>query len=314
MTYSEIPSLVEIANRIRNAILPDYGSPDKNLVTGQSASGDANFSIDDSAEDQIEKFFTENSYPVACFTEDKALKKFCKDPRYLLIIDPIDGSRPASCGFESACISIALTKYADNPKFKDIEIACILEIKSGNLFTAERGKGNKIFVNSREVPTKLTKNTDLTRMAWAFEVCGRPSKVIFDIIHPLVDISSVTGGCYLFNSTTFGVTRILTGQLHAFVDIGARVFKRLPDSKKELTAWGNPYNLGLFSYDIAALYLIAKESGIIFTDAFGNSFDEITLFSDDKKRLFSLIAAANKNLYDKIMSIIDKQFDKIEKS
>ena len=89
----------------------------------------------------IEDYLKETNLNVAYYTEDKGLIKNAPSPDWILIIDPIDGTRPAFSGLESAVVSIALCPYSDSPTFKDITHSVILEFKSGNLFCAELGNG-----------------------------------------------------------------------------------------------------------------------------------------------------------------------------
>ena len=93
------------------------------MVNGYSPGGDAQFNIDAAAENAVLDYIADKKEPVAFYTEDGGLKIFGENPQYILIVDPIDGTRPAAAGLEMSCISIALAKYKDNSKIKDIEYA-----------------------------------------------------------------------------------------------------------------------------------------------------------------------------------------------
>src|SRR5262249_7029142 len=68
-------------------------------VHGDSPGGDAQFDIDGVAERAVLDFLRENATePLAVYTEDGSLVELGRNPRYLLVIDPIDGTRPASAG------------------------------------------------------------------------------------------------------------------------------------------------------------------------------------------------------------------------
>ena len=68
----------------------------------------------------------------------------------------------------------------------------------------------------------------LEDMAWAFDVCGRPAKELFSIVGDLINTSAVRGGCFLLNSTTFAISRIVLGRFDAYIDVGVRVVEELP--------------------------------------------------------------------------------------
>ncbi len=60
----------------------------------------------------------------------------------MLVVDPIDGTRPAMAGLESACVAVALAPLGDGePTMADVSVGCVVEIKSGDWFLAVRGAG-----------------------------------------------------------------------------------------------------------------------------------------------------------------------------
>lgn len=110
-------------------------------IEGIAHSGDVTIQIDVLAEQEIASYLHEKDFNLAYYTEDRGLIKISLSPDWILIVDPIDGTRPAFSGFESAVVSIALCPFCDNPTFKDITHAVILELKAGNFFYAEANKG-----------------------------------------------------------------------------------------------------------------------------------------------------------------------------
>ena len=64
------------------------------------------------------------------------------EPECVLVVDPIDGTRPALAGLEAACTSVALAPLGDGePTMGDVVAGRVVEIKSGEWFAAERGAG-----------------------------------------------------------------------------------------------------------------------------------------------------------------------------
>src|SRR5690606_39793854 len=56
----------------------------------------------------------------------------------------------------------------------DVEVGCVVEIKSGALFLASRD-------GHLEPEPLLSRNTDLSRMFWTYGLRGRPVRVIAEV-------------------------------------------------------------------------------------------------------------------------------------
>ena len=76
--------------------------------TAEAAGGDVTFAIDAAAEAMLERFLAERAPDVAFYSEDRGLvEPSGATPRAVLVVDPIDGTRPALAGLESCCVSVA---------------------------------------------------------------------------------------------------------------------------------------------------------------------------------------------------------------
>ena len=76
--------------------------------SGDGAGGDVTFAIDERAEARMEEFLAERAPDVAFYSEDRGMVTPAGgDSAWVLIVDPIDGTRPALAGFEAACVSVA---------------------------------------------------------------------------------------------------------------------------------------------------------------------------------------------------------------
>ena len=62
-------------------------------------------------------------------------------PHTVLVVDPIDGTRPALAGLESCCVSVAAAPLGGGVTMGDVTVGCVVEIPSGRVFLAERGAG-----------------------------------------------------------------------------------------------------------------------------------------------------------------------------
>jgi len=208
MTIAESPrELVSgLAAALRDEVLPALGDHAGRAHTGAGAGGDITFAIDERAETFMERFLAERAPDVAFYSEDRGLVSPSGAASWVLVVDPIDGTRPAMAGFEAACVSVAAAPLDSNRKagMGDVETGCVIEIKSGRAFVAERGGGV-------EPAPSLSANRDLSRMFWAYGLRGRPVRAIAEVLGELIDASSVGGGTFDLGSATYDMTRIVTG-------------------------------------------------------------------------------------------------------
>src|SRR5581483_840716 len=110
-------------------------------VAGGGAGGDVTFAIDEIAERELSSFVAERAPRLAFYSEDRGLVA-PDDAQAVLVVDPIDGTRPAMAGLESACVAVALAPLEDSePTMADLTIGCVVEIKTGDWYLAVRGEG-----------------------------------------------------------------------------------------------------------------------------------------------------------------------------
>ncbi|MDQ2801067.1 MAG: hypothetical protein M3Y13_15655, partial [Armatimonadota bacterium] len=275
-------------------------------ISGTAASGDATFGIDEIAEEAIVAFIEREKLSIAYYSEDKGLIEFGGSPEAVLIIDPIDGTRPAIAGFEACVVSVAWADYAPDVTLGDVRFGCIGEIKNDDLFWAERGQGaHWIGPDGTEKAARLLPITEIAKAPLTFEVVARPFEWIGAALGEIMDAGSMTGGCFLFNSTAFSLTRLMTGQLAAVLDIGNRLLRDFPASRERFLALGFGKPMGLFAYDIAAAALIAQEAGAIITDAYGHSLDKTRLLDTSEANLQSILGTSNAELHEKLLIAIN---------
>src|SRR5919112_1195253 len=110
---------------------------------------------------------------------------------------------------------------------------CVVEIPSGAVFLAERGKGLL-----ESPPVRLSANDRLDRMFWTYGFRGRPVRALTEVLAELIDASSVGGGTFDLGSAAFDVTRVLTGQLDAYVEPGPLLVEELPGMRAEFERVG----------------------------------------------------------------------------
>src|SRR5918995_628810 len=121
----------DLALALRERVLPHLGSHAARAHEAEAASGDVTFAIDAEAERELEAFLVERAPDVAFYSEDRGLVEPAgAGARTVLVVDPIDGTRPALAGLESCCVSVAAAPLGDGePRFRDITVGCVVEIK-----------------------------------------------------------------------------------------------------------------------------------------------------------------------------------------
>jgi myo-inositol-1(or 4)-monophosphatase len=308
----EHESLVLIIQRlcgeVRDAVRPHVGTAGARDIEGTGASGDATFAIDEVAERRVEDFLREMG-EIAYYTEDRGLV-VNGDPEYLLVIDPIDGTRPAAAGLESCCVSVAAAPFpaggTDSLSMADVFLGMVLDIKTDASFLAVRGRGASIEIAGEAVQPNLSRTTDPSGMFWTLGFRGRPAQPLITVLGELVDLSSVHGGCFDLGSATFCATRVLTGQMDAYVDVGQRMVEEVGDVRRLFLEVGHGAILNNHPYDLAAVSLIASESGAVVTDAYGRPLDGYPLVGEEGGGQLSSLISANEELHRLILERLDE--------
>jgi len=307
--------LLELAEDIRKVVEPlARGLKGAAETEGTAQSGDVTFQLDKVAEKALFAFLRRSGLPLAYYSEDAGYSTFSSEkPKYLLIVDPVDGSRAARSGFEGCVVSIATTRVIERPTMADVDNACVAEILGNRVFYAERGKGVKIWADGHLRRPKLSENDNLDVLRWSMTVPGRPASLIFTTVYKLLEQSSLRGGFFACNSTAYSLTRLLTGQLDACVDVANRFLRDVPDmARPHFERAGNGRVVCMAPYDLAAALLIAEEAGCVVTDAYGNRFDDVLMLDSTETNQLSLVAAANRKLHEKLLEFLDRRIRQVE--
>jgi myo-inositol-1(or 4)-monophosphatase len=300
--------VLELATALREEVAPELGRHSGRAHAGAGAGGDVTFAIDERAEAFMERFLAERAPDVAFYSEDRGLVSPAGSPEWILVVDPIDGTRPAMAGFEAACVSVALAPLGDgNPRMGDVRVGCVVEIKSGRAFVAERGAGV-------DPAPALSATTEISRMFWAYGLRGRPMRRIAEVIGDLVDSSSVGGGTFDLGSATYDMTRIVTGQLDAYIEPGPRIIADVPGMREEFERIGDGVVLNNSPYDLAAAALICEEAGAIITDAYGEPLGSRPMLGSGVDFQLSCVTAATPELHAKILTELDAGLERLVKA
>ena len=243
---------------------------------------------------------------MAFYSEDRGLVA-PPDAVHVLIVDPIDGTRPAMAGLESACVAVALAPIGDGePTMADVEIGCVVEIKSGDWYLAIRGSG----VESTR-PVALSRTVDIGRMFWGYGFRGRPVRPSVEVLGDLIDASSVGGGTFELGSQAFAMTRIVTGQFDAVVEVGSRLIDEIPGMREEFERVGGGQVLNNSPYDLAAPWLCLREAGGIASDGWGEPLDRCRLLGSGHEFQMSSICASNARLHAQLVRAVDMGVERL---
>jgi myo-inositol-1(or 4)-monophosphatase len=301
-----IRSLVtDLCSALREEVLPQLGIHGGRAHAGAAEGGDVTFEIDDRAERRLEAFLAERAPNLAFYSEDRGMVSAAGDrAEWVLVVDPIDGTRPALAGLESCCVSVAAARLDSEPTMADVEVGCVMELKSGQTFVAQRGGG-------LEPPARLSPNRALERMFWTYGLRGRPARTLIEVLAELIDASSVGGSTFDLGSAAFDMTRIATGQLDAYVEPGPRIIQDLPATRAEFERIGGGAVLNNSPYDLAASTLCLEECGAVVTDAYGQRLGDRPLLGSSHEFQISCVAAANDELHTAICAEIDAGIERL---
>ncbi len=299
----------ELALTLRGELTADLGAhagrDHVGADGGRGEGGDVTFAIDERAESLMEDFLAERAPDVAFYSEDRGMVTPAgADPAWVLIVDPIDGTRPALAGFEAACVSVAAAPLEGEPTLADVSAGCIVEIKSGAVFAAERGGG-------LDPAPRLSANTELERMFWTYGLRGRPARETVEVIAELVDASSVGGATFDLGSATYDMTRIATGQLDAYVEPGPRMVADVPSMRERFEQVGGGAVLNNSPYDLAAAVICLQEAGAVVSDAYGQPLGTQRLLGSGAEFQISCIAAATADLHAKICAAVEAGIERL---
>ena len=305
-----IPELADsLARGLRELVLPQLGTAWARGLSGRAAGGDTTFTIDERAEAYLEEFLVTADRPLATYSEDRGLRVWgpAGRPECVLIVDPIDGTRPAVAGLEAACVSVAAAGWAERPVMSDVQYGVVVEIKEGGLFRAARGRGAEGFrADGSPIPFAPSQGADLGRLFWTIGFRGRPAAELVAALGRLIDMSSVDGGVFDLGSATYCMTRLLTGQLDAYIDVGPRMIELVPEVEARFREVGKGAVLNNSPYDVGAAVLILHEAGCQVTDAGGRSLDERPVLGADMSHQMSVIASSNPRLHEAVLAEVER--------
>lgn len=305
---------LEIARAVRSAVLPHLGRHDGRGSGSVSVGGDPTFRIDEFAEEAALGVLEEAASALgglAWYTEDHGLVERGK-PETLLVIDPIDGTRPAGVALEAGMVSIASGPWSKDATLADVDDGLVMSIQTGSYFRAKKGKGTRIVERGRAREAKPSSQRSIDGMFWSYGLRGRPAMISVVVLEELLDATSVRGGAFELGSATFGMTSVVTGRFDAYADHGQRMIDDVPATRPLFEDMADGAVLNNNPYDVAAAKLICEEAGCPVTDAAGNSLDDRPLVGSGADYCLSTVVSANEDLHSEIIAAFDRGIVKLK--
>jgi myo-inositol-1(or 4)-monophosphatase len=300
---------LEVARAVRSAVLPHLGRPEARVAEGTSVGGDPTFRIDEIAEAAAERVL-EGVPNLAWYTEDRGLVVRGR-PEQLLVIDPIDGTRPAGAGLEAGCVSIASAPFDEDATLGDVTDGLVCEIASGTLYRARRGRGVRIVVRGETRAPSPSPQTAVEGSFWTYGLRGRPALPSVLVLEELMDRTGVNGAGFELGSATYGMTGVVVGRFDAYVDHGQRMIDDVPSTRALFEKIAGGAVLNNNPYDVAAAMLVCREAGCVVTDAAGLPLDERPLVGSGPGYCVSTLVTCTPELHAAILGVLDRGIERL---
>lgn len=189
-------------------------------------------------------------------------------PKFIFLIDPVDGTSNAIKEIPAYAISIAVADVNQGrvATINDVELGFLYNLANGNFFEAEKGKGCKLN-NEKVKPSKIIKVNQMTLGGFTKTGTSEASKLVDSARRMRV-----------LGSVVLELSYVASGKYDAFLDLrGSRII------------------------DIAAGKLILEEAGGIITDKYGQKINNV--LSIYEKTI--VVAANNEIMHKEIIDILN---------
>ncbi len=224
--------------------------------------------FDRDAEDLIIHGLKESDHGFEVLTEERPPFTTAPEPRYRIVVDPVDGSTNVARGIMTAGVALAVLPI-DAPIHPDhVQWALVGEIFSGTVYSAERGSG--AFCNRQRCQVSETQQLSESTVGMNFD--GRD----LDILRRFLTEKPTPGKVRRSGSSAMDIVYVANGAYDAYVDIG-----------RILTA----------ESFLASLSIVLEAGGVI-SDQHGKPLRNVTQLTD----AFSLVVAGSKELQQEILA------------
>jgi myo-inositol-1(or 4)-monophosphatase len=258
-----IEVLEEAARRVYDKVRDLPGTIEAAGDFGRGAGGDISRRIDILAEEAVLDYLKEVNFSCTIIGEECGRVELSSNSKGYIIMDAVDGSTNAVRGIPFSCCSLA---FATNDKMSSVTDAVIIDLYTGDLYSASKGRGS--FMNGKRIQVRR-------EQALYFVVGLDISGISLDSLQKLSPIISASNHIRHFGAVALELAIFARGLVDLFVDIR---------EKLRVT-------------DVAAGYLIAMEAGGFVVDKNGKPLDSD--LSYDAR--ISFIAAASEEILNETM-------------
>ena len=268
-----------ITQILKNALLASRKvalaqTPDAGTYLEQGYSGDISTQADLNIEKATINSLKSSGISAQIISEEKGnlIINTQTTPKYLITIDPLDGSSNFSHGkgLMPYATTIAIFNTTEKPLFKNIICAGTIEHTQNNLWLGELGKGATLNNTPCHPSTQTTINPKGKYITDMFFEAN------WKIFVKLIE-----------NKQKININDYGSAALHYAMLASAHIDAMMSASQK--------------AHELAAGYLLAKESGAILTDLKGNPLDN-TEYDFNKK--YPVVGACTKELHQEILNTI----------
>ncbi|MGI0069010.1 MAG: inositol monophosphatase family protein [Nitrosopumilaceae archaeon] len=258
-----IEVLEEAAKRVYDKVKHLPGTKESAGDFGRGAGGDISRRIDILAEKAVLDYLKEVNFSCTIIGEECGRVELSNNSKGYIIMDAVDGSTNAVRGIPFSCCSLA---FATSDKMSSVTDAVIIDLYTGDLYSASKGMG--AFMNGKRI--QVHKKQPLY-----FVVGLDISGISLDSLQKLSPIISASNHIRHFGAVALELAIFARGLVDLFVDIR---------EKLRVT-------------DVAAGYLIAIEAGGFVIGKNGKPLDSD--LSYDAR--ISFIAAASEEILNETM-------------
>ena len=256
-----IETLKTACLEVRNTVKHLVGTPEGNTKMGQGAGGDISRKIDLVAEEKvIETIRKSGANPTVIGEECGTIAG--NDKGYI-IMDAIDGTTNVTRSIPFNCCSLA---YATDSKLSSVTDAAVIDITTGDLYYASKGKG--AFLNGNNMTVRKSDKIKQEEIIAGINISG----VSQELLHSIGPFISKLNHIRVFGANALELCFLARGYLDLFLDFRAKIRPT----------------------DMAAAFLIVKEAGGLVLDKSGNTLDS-DISSGNR---FSFIALSDYKIYN----------------
>ena len=299
--------LIDLCGRLRDVVVPSLGLHAARDHAGAAVGGDVTFGIDEDAEALLETYMAEHAPEWAYYSEDRGLQS-PPDAELILVVDPIDGTRPAAAGFEMACVSVAAVPPSPSPD--DGRRGRRRGAGDQDRRSVRGGEGRRLQHDAgdrRADPVAAHAHAPIWRACSgrSASAAARPSSSRESWRSSSMS-PRVGGAVFDIGSATYSITRVLTGQLDAYVDIGPAIIEAHPAVEAEFRRVGRGNVLCNSPYDLAAVHLLCAEAGVPIGDAAGRPLDDKPVLGSGLDYQLACIASGQRRAAGRLVDVVQR--------